>query len=253
MDNREPETERTARRFYKQAGVEQAGVELGEGGAGERSFALTLDGKRARTPGKATLQVPSEALARAIAAEWQVQEARIRPETMPLTRIAGTAIDKVAPALDRVRADTLAYAGTDLLCYRADAPEPLAESQAARWQPVLDWLAETHGAPLAVTSGIIAIEQPAESLAALERRLSAFPAHEMTALSLLTSTLGSLGLALAVQAHRLSPGDAWEAAFLDELWQAERWGEDREATLRRRAILEEVKSAAHYLGLLEGG
>lgn len=244
MTARSPEAERLVKRFYKQAGIAPV-----DGEETAPAYAVVLDGRPMRTPARAPFQVPVEALAGAIAQEWQDQEEKIRPETMPLTQIAGTAIDKVAPGIAQVRADTLAYAETDLLCYRAETPADLAVRQAEAWQPVLEWLARTHGAPLRATTTIIAIDQPPESLAALDRCLAGLDVFRLTAVSLLTGALGSLGLALAVSHGEISPKAAWEAAFLDELWQARRWGDDHEASVRRHAMLQDVESAARFFSL----
>lgn len=232
------------RRFYKQTGVEPADTTDGEAG-----FAVTLDGRPIRTPAKAGLHVPTRPLAEAIAQEWNEQQEQIQPDSMPLTQIAGTAIDRVGPEIDQVRADVLGYASTDLLCYRAEQPEDLVKEQAAVWQPILDWLARAYDAPLVATKGVIAISQPEESLSALKRVVDRQSQFELTALSILAGCLGSLGLALAVKDGERTPDQAWRTAFLDEIWQAERWGEDQEATDRRFAILKEIENASRFIAL----
>ncbi len=232
------------RKFYKQAGVEPG--EMPEGAAG---YAITLDGKPVRTPAKAGLNVPTRALADAIAQEWNDQKEQIQPDSMPLTQIAGTAIDRVAPEIEQVRNDVLGYASTDLLCYRAEQPDDLVNEQVANWQPVLDWLARAYDAPLAATKGIVAVSQPEGSLVALKHVVDRQSPFELTAFSILAGCLGSIGLALAVRDGERTPEEAWKAAFLDEIWQAERWGEDQEATDRRQAILAEIENASRFIML----
>ncbi|MEM8914369.1 MAG: ATP12 family protein [Pseudomonadota bacterium] len=231
------------RRFYKTAAYRQAD--------GEPGFCIVLDGRQVRTPAKAVLQVPSEPLAKAIAAEWDAQGDTVKPETMALTQIAGTAIDKVMVSLEENRAVISGYAQTDLLCYRAEGPVDLVAHQHKTWQPYLDWLARRFDAPLRVTSGILALEQPAESLASLESHVDRLEPFPLTALSLLTHALGSLVLGLAVADQHASPKRVWEAAFLDEIWQEERWGQDEEAGLRRAALLADIEDAARFLSLLK--
>ncbi len=59
-------------------------------------------------------------MAQAIAAEWDAQTAHVKPETMPFTRMANSALDKVTPQFAEVADLIAAYGASDLLCYRAD-------------------------------------------------------------------------------------------------------------------------------------
>ncbi len=222
----------TARRFWTRAEA----VEV-EGG-----HAVHLDARPVRTPLKAPLILPTPALAEAIAAEWQAQEGKVDPLTMPFTRTANSAIDKVAPQFDEVAEMLAAYGASDLLCYRAEGPGDLITQQARAWDPILSWADAALGARLVVTAGITPVDQPPQGLAALERlvwqqtpfQLAAF--HDLVALS------GSLVLALAVTRRKLSAEDAWTLSRIDEDWQRALWGEDDEATemaaLKRAAFLQ---------------
>lgn len=205
-------------------------------------FTVHLDGRPVRTPAKAPLLLPTEALARAVAAEWAAQEGRLQPETMPATRAANSAIDKVAPQRAEVAALIAAYGGSDLLCYRAEAPETLVARQAAAWNPLLDWAAGALGAPLAVAAGVVPVDQPEASLARLAAEVAALNDFELAAFHDLVALSGSLVLALAVARGRLLPEAAWQAARIDEDWQIEQWGEDEEAgrtaALRRAAFMD---------------
>ena len=236
-------TEWKARRFWKNAAVEPA-----EGG-----WQIRLDGKPVRTPGKLPLIVPSRALADAIAAEWDAQKDVIDPGAMPLTRAANSAIEKVAPQFDAV-ADMLAeYGGTDLLSYRADHPQALAQRQAAAWDPLLDWAAETHDARLATTHGVIPVPQNAAALANLRARLAMLTPWELTALHDLVTLPGSLILGLAVFDGRLTADDAHSLSRIDEDHQAEAWGRDEEAEAAAAARLTALRDAARLLELLRQG
>src|SRR6266403_4579751 len=130
----------------------------------DRGWGVALDGKPMRTPGKQALILPSEALAAVIAAEWDAQREEIRPATMPLTRLAATAIDRTAAQRDLIVAETANYADTDLVCYRAEHPPALAARQHAVWQKLIDWAAQRYDAALAVTSGIVPVRQPPATL-----------------------------------------------------------------------------------------
>ena len=213
-------------------------------------FGVALDGKPVRTPAKHPLVLPSRAAAEAVAAEWAAQGEHVVPDAMGLTRLANTAIDRVASQPGAVAAETAKYAATDLLCYRAAEPAELAALQAALWQPVLDWAAARFGARLIVATGILPVEQPPESLAALARALAALDPFHLTAVADLTGLCGSLLLALAVAEGRLSPDSAIEAALADENYQTRRWGEDEEAAERRRRIARDIHVAARFAACL---
>lgn len=233
---------RKPKRFYERAAVEEE-----DGG-----FAIVLDGRPVLTPAGARLKAPSRRLAEAIAAEWQAQGSDIRPESMPITRLANAALDGVAARRDEVIAATVAFAATDLLCYRAAAPAALRERQDREWQPLLDWAAEAFGARLAVTAGVVPLAQPKEAVAALEAVVAALDDLALAGLSHLTAALGSLLLALAVAEGRVEADEAFALAHLDESWQMEAWGEDFEAAERLRRIRAEVTAAADFLAHLRG-
>jgi chaperone required for assembly of F1-ATPase len=213
-------------------------------------YAVALDGKAIRTPAKRDLVVPSADLAEAIAAEWQAQGAEVRPHTMPLTRLASTAIDLVAQRREQVVAEIVNYAGSDLLCYRADHPPELIARQRAVWQPLIDWAILRFDAPLIVTSGILPVRQLAETMRAFAAAVDAYDPLLLTALHAVTTVTGSLVIALAVLEGRLSAMDAFEAAELDETFEIEKWGEDAEQGERRAALQDDIAAAAWFAALL---
>jgi chaperone required for assembly of F1-ATPase len=194
--------------------------------------------------------LPNKALAEAIAAEWAGQSEVLKPASMPLTQVANTAIDRVAPAPAPAIEELLAYAGTDLLCYRAEAPPSLVERQAARWQPLIDWLARHHDAPLAVHSGVTPRPQPEATLAALRRRLAGLSALQIAGLSAATQSTGSLVIALAMAEEKIDAQEAFELAELDGTFQIERWGEDDEAASRRRGLRQDIGDIHRFLVLV---
>lgn len=229
--------------FYTAAGV----TETGQG------FAVTLDGKTLKTPGKRPMILESLPLAEAIAGEWQAQQDEIKPASMQLMKLAATAIDRVATRREEVVAGTAAYANSDLLCYRAELPVELEARQAALWQPLLDWATLRFDAPLLVTHGIVAIPQPAASTAALGRAVAALDLLDLTAVADLTGLMGSLVLALALWDQRIDGETAAAAALLDEDFQAERWGVDDEAAERLAAIRAEIADGARFMALHRSG
>ena len=222
-------SEWAAKRFWKHADLIEA-----DGG-----WAVTLDGRNVRTPGKHLLVVPSRALGEAIAAEWQAQDEKINPLTMPFTRSANSAIEKVAPQRDGVIAMLAGYAETDLLCYRAEYPESLVSRQTEYWDPLLDWAAHVHGARLLPVMGVIPQQQAEESLAQLRDCVARFDTFELTALHDLITLSGSLVLGLAIAEGHIDANSAWPISELDALFQQEQWGADEDAVAERA-----VKEAA---------
>ncbi len=205
-------------------------------------FEIWLDARQLRSPAKADFVVPTRAMADAIAEEFRAQTSPIDPNTMPVTRAAHAAIDKVTPRMAEVVAELAGYGGADLLCYRAGAPERLRARQDAVWQPWLDWAADRINAPLAVYTGVIHGVQPQASLDQLTNAVAGFDAFELTALHDLVAISGSVVLGLAVADGAIGPGAAFDLSRIDEIWQAEIWGSDSEAeaaaTLKRRAYLD---------------
>ena len=230
------------KRFYQKAeAVPAAG-----------GYGVVLDGRLVKTPGKRDLIVPSFALAAAVAAEWDAQQGEIRPATLPLTRLAGTTIDRSAEQREAIVRQVAHYAGTDLLCYRATRPPALAARQQAVWQPLLDWAVERYSAPLAVTAGVVPATQPVASLEAFAAAVAGHDDFSLTALHAATAACGSLVIALALLEGHLDAAVAFAASQLDESFQIEAWGEDMEQTERRAGLAAEIAAAAEFMSLLRG-
>ncbi|MDH2327379.1 ATP12 family protein [Cereibacter sp. SYSU M97828] len=225
-----------AKRFWKDATVTEA-----HGG-----FSILLDGRGVKTPAKTPLTVPTRALAEAMAAEWQAQEGTIRPDTMPLTRAANSAIDKVVPLFDAVVGEVAGFGASDLLCYRGEGE--LAGRQRA-WDALLDWSRDDLGAPLHVTTGIVPVDQPVDSVATLRAHVAALGPFELVALHDLVAISGSLVLGLAVHRGRISAAEAFALSRIDEAWQAEKWGVDEDAAEADEKRLQAFLTADRFLAL----
>lgn len=236
-------TEWKAKRFWTEATVAPA-----EGG-----FQVLLDGRPVRSPGKIPIVLPTAAMARAMAAEWAAQEDEIRPLTMPVTRAANSAIERVTPQHADVAAMLAAYGETDLLCYRAESPSTLAERQAAAWDPVLDWAAEVLGARLVVTEGILPVAQDPKAVAILHDHVARATAFEMTGLHDLISLSGSLILGLATAHGHLAPDAAFALSRIDEEYQIEQWGRDEEADMATANSREQFLNAERFYRLSSAG
>lgn len=205
-------------------------------------FAVLLDGRPLRTPAKAPLILPARGLADLVVAEWAAQGDTIDPESMPATRAANAAIDKVTGQFPEVAAMLAAYGETDLLCYRAEAPAELVAEQARAWDPLLDWAAARYGVRFAVTAGIMPATQPPETLAALGAAVHRLTPFQLTGFHDLVALSGSLVIALAVAEGQGTPESLWQVSRIDEDWQARQWGADDEALAqaahRRAAFLQ---------------
>ncbi|AWX92867.1 MULTISPECIES: ATP12 family chaperone protein [Paracoccus] len=225
-----------ARRFWTAADVQDTGA----------GWEVRLDDRALRTPGKQPLVLPTEGLARAVAAEWDAQASVIDPNTMPLTRSANSAIERVTPQFDAVVAMLSDYGGTDLLSYRAEAPEALVEAQARGWDPLIDWAATELGAPLRITHGVLPVPQDEGALLKLRAEVSALDPFGLTALHDLVTLPGSLILGLAVIRGRLDADQAHALSRIDEEFQAERWGRDDEAEAAARARLDALRHSQRF-------
>ena len=204
-------------------------------------FTVTLDERNVRTPSKALLVVPTEAMAARIAAEWDAQTDRVDPRRMPWTRSANSAIDKLSVQRAEVEDHLIGYAGTDLLCYRAENPAALTTRQSEMWDPMLSWIEGHYGVILKTTRGVMPVEQDGQAMAVLREVMSPMSDFAITGFHDLVTLSGSYLIALSVAENARSPMDAWDLSRLDEEWQIEQWGRDDEAdaqsTLKRDAFL----------------
>jgi chaperone required for assembly of F1-ATPase len=216
----------------------------------EGSHAVLLDGKPIRTPAKALLTLPTLPLAQAVAEEWARQEDVLRPATMPMTRLANTALDRVVPEFAAVARIVAAYAETDLLCYRAEAPDELRRLQDEAWDPLLDWAEDRFGARLLPTSGVVPIAQPPEALDRLATEVASRSAWHLTPLHELVSLTGSLVLGLAVADEVRLPEEGWALSRIDEEWQNAQWGRDAEADAAAARRQGEYLEAVRFYRLL---
>jgi len=226
------------KRFYKDVSVAE------ESGA----FHVLLDGKPVKTPSRKTLAVPTRTLAEAIAEEWRAQGETVELAQMFVTRLATAGADANR---GHIAEQILAFGKSDLLCYRAEAPRELAVRQAEVWNPLLDWAHQNYGARLAVSTGIVFVEQPAEALLALEKAVWDRDDFALAALHAASSITGSLVLALALAERRLTAGEAFAVSRLDETFQAEKWGQDAEAEARAARLAGELAAAERFLRSLD--
>ena len=199
------------------------------------------------TPARRLAELPTLAAAKLVAREWDQQEGAEWPKALPFTRLAFSAIDKIAPSHSRVAAEISGYGETDLICYRTELPPELSERQEAAWKPLLEWCENEFGAKLHATQGVVFTAQPEPSLSRLNKAVAILDEFELAAFSELVTLTGSLVLGLTVERGFMSPEDAWRASRVDEDWQLEKWGRDAEAAEDAELKLKEMQVAHEFL------
>ena len=229
------------KRFYK-----DVSVTTGEGG-----HQVLLDGKPVKTPAKAALVLPTGALVEAVAVEWRAQKKTIEPETMPLTRLANSAIDRTTLHKGIVIDEIMNCARHDLLCYRAEGPEDLIKAEAGAWDSYIAWARDDLGLRFRITTGIETVEQEQESLDKLKGLLSLLDPFLLTALHHATTLAGSAILALALWEGLATADEIWQAAQVDEDYQTDKWGADQEHEKTRAAKRQLWLAAGHFLTALK--
>ena len=228
------------KRFWTTAAVTEA----------ESGWGVALDGKPLRTPARTALTLPTEALAHAIAAEWNAQGELVNPRSLAVTGLANAAIDRVAPEAAAFADGLAVFAENELLAYRADYPPPLVAHQAAQWDPWLAWAQQRYGIMFTTVTGIIHRPQPPATLARITSAYRAFDAFRLAALNPVVTISGSALIGLAVADGAMDAATAWEIGHLDELWQAEQWGKDPLAEAGHAERQADLGAAVSMLGLL---
>ena len=224
------------RRFYKDVSVTD-------------DLAIALDGRPVKTPLKASLRLPTRALADAVAAEWAAQGEDIKPASMILTKLANTAIDRVGEHRLAIDQEVLDYANSDLVCYRTDRPPDLVALQVKNWNPIVDWARTDLDAPFEVTSGIIHLPQPEAALSAFAMALKNLSDFELSAFYTIMTLTGSALIAMMLARRAITPDAAWAAAHVDEDYQIEHWGQDDEARDRRAGRHTEFIDCCRFMDL----
>ena len=226
------------KRFWREVSIDGDGV-------------VRLDDRPVRTPGRVPLALPTAALAEAVAAEWRGVGEVLDPRAMPLTGLANAAIDRIAPDAAAFAATLARYGESDLLCFRADGPDPLVERQRAAWDPPVAWARARYDIHFEIATGVIHRAQPPATLARLAEAVAARDAFALAGLSPVVSVTGSLVLALALDEGALTADAAWAAADLDEAWQRELWGDDPLGVAAREAKRSDFDAGVRFLATLK--
>ena len=225
------------RKFYKLATI---GDDL----------SILLDGRAVKTPLKAKLVLPTTQLAQGVVVEWNGQEKLINPALMPLTKLANTAIDRAGAERNFVAGEIENFAANDLVCYRAAAPEDLVALESQHWNPVIEWANQTLNVTFKTTQAIQHVAQNQETLERIKAHLAGMDVFQLTAVHNLTSLTGSALIAFMLMARAITPENAWAAAHVDEDFQISQWGEDFEATNRRKNRKLDFEATIAFLNLI---
>lgn len=236
------ESEERLKRFW-------TSVDVAEGQGG---WAVRLDGRSPKTPAGSPLVLPTRAAARLAADEWAAQGEFLLPATMPATRLASTAIDRVSRAREAVADEIAAFAGSDLLCYLAGEPASLVEQQARQWAPWRAWAAVELGVHLEPAEGIVHRPQDPAAVARVKELALRLDDFALTGLATAVPLLGSAVLGLALQRGAVDGETAFELSRLDEAFQESRWGVDEEAAERTAARRAEAVLLERWFRALQG-
>lgn len=229
------------KRFYKLAEIAEC----------ESGFRITLDGRAVKTQLGGAQIVPSRALAQLLASEWNAQGEELDPHSFPFRDLADYAIDIAGAQQGDTIANLLKYAGTDTLCYRAEEGDALFRRQQEMWEPLVAEAEAKLGVQFRRISGIIHAPQPEEALQAVEAYLRGLNAFTLSALYTASSLAASLIIGLAAIAPDADAVELWNAANLEEDWQAELWGKDSEALELRARRLESFTKACEFAAALK--
>lgn len=230
------------KRFYETVSV----APDGQGG-----WAVELDGRGVRTPARRTLALPSEALARLVAAEWQAQGERIDVPSMPVTRLCFVALDRMEQARAETAAEIARYASTDLVCFRAPGPSELVTAQMDAWDPLLAWIERRLDCHLAAAAGVLPVEQDPVALQRVHARAAELDDIALTALAHATALCGSAVLGLALLDGEIGGEQAFALSTVDERFQMGQWGEDAEAAERLAQLEAELIAVERLLRALD--
>ncbi len=229
------------KRFYEKA-------EVGEAAEG---FSILLDGRTTKTPGRTAVTVPSRELAALMVAEWEAQASHIDAASMPVVRLVNSAVEGGEAALGALRDEIISFAGNDLMLFRADSPQELVALQEQHWDTILSKVSRHFSVKFRPVVGIVHEDQPEATLARLKDSLADLNHFAATTLMSITGLTGSGLLAIALR-HKLTEGDAaWEAAHVDENYNARIWGADSEAEARLEKRRAEFDAALRVLALVD--
>ncbi|XP_032429253.1 ATP synthase mitochondrial F1 complex assembly factor 2 [Xiphophorus hellerii] len=204
------------KRFYQDVSISQS-----EGGL----YEVNLDRRKLKTPSGKLFTVPNEALAIAVATEWDAQKDSIKFYTMHLTTLCNTALDNPTQrSKEQMISAALKFLETDTICYRVDEPPGLVELQRNEWDPVLHWIESRYNVTIGSSSSILGPQIPEGTRETFRQHLGSFSLWSLTGLEFVITQLKSLVLSLGMLDRHLSVERAVLLSRLEEEYQIRRWG-----------------------------
>ncbi|KAM9253651.1 ATP synthase mitochondrial F1 complex assembly factor 2 isoform 5-T5 [Dugong dugon] len=203
------------KRFYQNVNITQ-----GEGG-----FEINLDHRKLKTPQAKLFTVPSEALATAVAMEWDSQQDTIKFYTMHLTTLCNTSLDNPTQRnKDQLIQAAMKFLDTDTICYRVEEPETLVELQKNEWDPIIEWAEKRYGVEIGASTSIMGPSIPAKTYEMLASHLASYNMWALQGIEFVVAQLKSLVLTLGLMDLRLTVEQAVLLSRLEEQYQVQKWG-----------------------------
>ncbi|OMO95000.1 ATP12, ATPase F1F0-assembly protein [Corchorus capsularis] len=209
------------KRFYKKVTTRESDDGIG--------WTVMLDYRTLKTPSKRPLKLPTLALAKAIAAEWEYQQTDgIRPFTMPLMKLACTALERVPLTRVKIIENLMKKFHQDLVFCRAPDDNDLTVGVHARQvekiDPLLEWVASEFGYKPIVYTSYFGGKQGDELTKAVENVLKNTNDCELAGIDALAAAGHSLVIALGIFRGKLQIEEAIELIRLEEDLQVDKWG-----------------------------
>ncbi|XP_035515622.1 ATP synthase mitochondrial F1 complex assembly factor 2 [Morone saxatilis] len=204
------------KRFYQDVSISQ-----GEGGL----YEVNLDKRKLKTPGGKLFTVPNEAMAMAVATEWDAQRDALKFYTMHLTTLCNTALDNPTQRTkDQMISAALKFLETDTVCYRVEEPHGLVELQKNEWDPVLHWIENRYNVTIGSSSSILGPEIPEATKDTFRQHLKSYNFWSLTGLEYVINQLKSVVLSMGLIDRHLSVEQAVLLSRLEEEYQIRHWG-----------------------------
>ena len=162
----------------------------------------------------------------------------IKKLTQATKEIVAYRTDIINNLLKFATMDMLLFWGTD---------ESLQAKQAEEWEPVLKWAREEFGGKYKATQSLEIQKENLDSGEGLKNFLEKLSDKQLAAFYLAALNMRSVLLASALVKGKINSEQAYKAASLEEIFQAEKWGKDIEAEAKRKERKQELTDIEKFL------
>jgi len=205
-----------------------------------KEFYILLDNKKLKTPLKKELTLSCHLMAKEVLKEWDQRSDIINTDDLVFYGLLSTAIDRVREEKNSYINDIINFIDTDLICYRADNPTDLVSHQNKHWDPIILLIEKYINTKVSVFKGVMPSHQNSKVHHKVKNLVVELSDIQISVLHRITNLIGSVFLALCIIKKDLSNKQAFELSFLDELWQAENWGYEEDASTKRKKVRTEL-------------